>query len=820
MSASADPRKGKPGQSCAECRRSKLKCDRTFPCQSCIRRGCSAICPDGTLAATRGNKVLMARAQSLKEQVQTMSARIKQLETALANGSLQGREPDALEYERELDGVSESMGSLAINSEGKAQYYGASAGPEFLQHLMPEELDASATRTIQDPKHLGLPRGILELVYAFPLGFRDRHHLIVDFAKYIPCRDRAIELANLCYEHATWLIDPVQRGDFDNTILEPLYASIHDPVPLAHFEPHRLSVFFLVIGVGALFDSHQNARMIAEQYHAFACAAFSLESIVDGATSATIQALFMMAHFLLLTDRSGCERRWLISGLTCKVIHMLGLQRDSGSWNLEEEEVQRRRNIFWECVTWDCWACILYGRPPVLDLAHSDCRFPRDLEPHVLPSGNTELGFHSWLFHYIAACLSVAVQRTDSVHRASYSSFLELDKRIRSFPIPSYLHSPAYGTERRDWDATPSRAMQQYFVLSSVESTLIYIHRSWFAEALRDSQDPLQHEYGQSVISIYRSANILVNGMRNLCITYPKEAGRVWFFWSCFYTSSILLGAIVVKCPGCKLARPALTLLEESFTVYEEGSRLCRPPATVPMLEKLCARARHTYTTFCSDAAGGPQTTPITIPDDIHDLSAFGGTKGGVIKSPASSPPKDVPSSPDSSLSAVSGGDCPSISAQSPTMGSNPCPVQQSQYLMPYTTTATAQDATPTQTSPDFGPSMFVQTPQEQQSMLPSFEGGYSVPLEGTQFPSSPLSQESAPQQNPMVLLPREGLEFDLEALGLPPISQQPMQYSLYPQLDQFRDIFMDENTDVQPPHVPQHEVWWKFIDDLGIQGI
>jgi hypothetical protein len=78
---------------------------------------------------------------------------------------------------------------------------------------------------------------------------------------------------------------------------------------------------------------------------------------------------------------------------------------------------------------------------------------------------------HSWKFHYIAACLSVSVQRTHSVHRASYSSFLELDKRIRSFPVPSYLHSPVYGTERRDWDATPSRAMQQYFAPCSVESS-------------------------------------------------------------------------------------------------------------------------------------------------------------------------------------------------------------------------------------------------------------------------------------------------------------------------------------------------------------
>ena len=83
----------------------------------------------------------MARAQSLKDQVQTMSDRIKQLETALANvqnGSAaledcsvsKGCEPDDVEYDKELEGVSESMGSLAINSEGRAQYYGASAGPE------------------------------------------------------------------------------------------------------------------------------------------------------------------------------------------------------------------------------------------------------------------------------------------------------------------------------------------------------------------------------------------------------------------------------------------------------------------------------------------------------------------------------------------------------------------------------------------------------------------------------------------------------------------------------------------------------------------
>jgi hypothetical protein len=45
--------------------------------------------------------------------------------------------------------------------------------------------------------------------------------------------------------------------------------------------------------------------------------------------------------------------------------------------------------------------------------------------------------------------------------------------------------------------------------------------------------------------------------------------------------TQILLGAIVIKSPGCKLARSALTLLDQSVVIYEEGSGLCRPAATV-----------------------------------------------------------------------------------------------------------------------------------------------------------------------------------------------------------------------------------------------
>ena len=221
------------------------------------------------------------------------------------------------------------------------------------------------------------------------------------------------------------------------------------------------------------------------------------------------------------------------------------------------------------------------------------------------------------------------------------------------------------------------------------------------------------------------------------------------------------------------------------------------------MLEKLCNRARHTYATYYSNSGGPPTTQSLTLPDDIHDLSAFGGTKGGVVKSPASSPPKGDTSS--SSPSPAASGDCSANSAQPP-------PMQQSQYGIPYS--ACAQDVSGgAQGAPqDFTPSLYM--PQEQ-SMLPSFENEYSVASEGTQYP--PPSQECAHQQNPLVLPPAENSEIDPEGFGYP---HQPMHYGMYPRPEQFQDIFVDENTGVQTPQNPQDDAWSMFVSSFGFPGM
>ena len=91
----------------------------------------------------------MAHAQRLTEQVKTMSARIKQLEAALADAQIGplplaalGDEPAVsrrssqegesidVKHEGDMDTMSKGLGSLAIDGEGKAQYYGETAGAE------------------------------------------------------------------------------------------------------------------------------------------------------------------------------------------------------------------------------------------------------------------------------------------------------------------------------------------------------------------------------------------------------------------------------------------------------------------------------------------------------------------------------------------------------------------------------------------------------------------------------------------------------------------------------------------------------------------
>ncbi|KAG0709249.1 fungal-specific transcription factor domain-containing protein [Suillus ampliporus] len=644
---------------------------RAFPCQSCIRRGCAGICPEGTLTATKGNKVLMVHAQRLSEQVKSMTARIRELEEALDESHKSNRDGSgpypflqapSQSHERvelpelrtiyddiEVRDISDSIGSLSIDVDGRTKYHGESVGSEYFQPLFPPDGYPSQQNVPTDPKYLGLPFEIIDLCNAYPFGLRDSQYTKFLFLPFLPPRERALQLTELYYQNVAWLNDPIIRDDFMTNILTPLYGHTGSP-NIDSIHSHRLSVFFILLASGVLYDESPSSAVLAEQYHALSRAALSLDPIHQDATCATVQALVMTFTHIYHSDRTNNEARWLLMGVAARVAQLIGLQRDNAGWGLGYEEVQRRRILFWEIYTCDAWTSIVNGRPPALSINHTDCRFPEDLDPMIKPSGAVEMGWHVWKFRYSASCLGISVQHVFNTRAPSYSALLELDRKIRKFDLPSHLQSPMEASEAgRAWSSEAPRAMQQYCALCEREANLLYIHRSWFVQAIREAPvNPLQHKYAPSVLAVYRSACRLISSLKGLYRVHPHPTNRTWFFWSPIFSSCIVLGAIVLDSPQCTLASNALQELEQGMLLYEQGSLPCRPPATMLVLHKLRERAISSFNAAQVEAARLHRSSFNPADPDLL------GGRNSVIASTASTSPASSPSGSDRRLSELS----------------------------------------------------------------------------------------------------------------------------------------------------------------------
>jgi hypothetical protein len=82
-------------------------------------------------------------------------------------------------------------------------------------------------------------------------------------------------------------------------------------------------MFFIVMATGSFFAPHP---FQAEQYHALAKAALSIEPIHKDATTITVQALFALMRYVYVLDRGSNEYRWLLGGMITRISQAIGLR--------------------------------------------------------------------------------------------------------------------------------------------------------------------------------------------------------------------------------------------------------------------------------------------------------------------------------------------------------------------------------------------------------------------------------------------------------------------------------------------------------------
>ncbi|KAF9030945.1 hypothetical protein BDZ89DRAFT_1064266 [Hymenopellis radicata] len=650
-----DVRRARGEISCAECKRLKLKCDKKLPCGSCIRRGCPSICPNGSLATGQGTRFVLADTSQLHNKISEMGQRIRQLEDALAifqagvstevhpllredllaikfgPDATQTTETEKRTKDISIDSI-DALGTLTIGDRGEGRYFGRSAGSETLL-VAGAELEMDMTRADDDP----FPPVALEIARlsnTFPFtadGEVNRESALDLLFDYLPERPRAWALCETYMEHASWTFRPIRRDEIVEDILTPIYKHVKDrgngvSNAAQTISAHKLAVLFMLFSLGSLVDLTLDPdNFESDNYYHLGRAALSLRSIFDSPEISTVQAVVLLATYHGMGGkRYTMDSAWSILSLGAKLAQSLGLHRDSARWKMDPKTVQRRRALFYEIFCADLHCSMSLGRPPSIRLSYIDCEYPRDEEATLDDDGHIKVGYYQWKYEFCREIFSQILELTLTAEAPSYQLVLDLDRKVRQKTLPPHLN---VFLNPDDDQCTPSAYMQGCILEQFRTIALLYIHRSFFAQAMLDHPiNPLRSPYAPSFLAAYRCASGVIKWSLNYYERFPQLCGRIWSIWTHLFSAAIIVGSIVTRSPSSSMAANAFIELSLACDLFEKGALSSRRARSgFGILTSLKNRAFQVYSQFRS----GNQ--PIGLPSSVgadygeDELALFGG---------------------------------------------------------------------------------------------------------------------------------------------------------------------------------------------------
>ncbi|KAJ7842233.1 fungal-specific transcription factor domain-containing protein [Mycena olivaceomarginata] len=666
----------KPGRvptSCAECRRLKLRCDKTVPCGKCVSRGCGSICPDGQLTSGKGNRLVLANTEELHHRIEHLVSRIRELEDALrtlqetvtdrphpllrtdllhikaipypspssegtsssSSGSRNSAStlatedsPDCTRTEEE--NIIDAFGTLTIGLHGESSFLGQTARSEYLFRALAK---TQPSPTVLPPR---LSRRIIES--SFPDSDIIDDDLGREIFELLPPLSEAIRLCDIYLEHGAYLSMTLIRTELIDEILDAVYRAGSFESLRNH---HALSLLFVVFAIAAILDPSKHPYSIeAQEYYYLSRAALSLASPIRETTRAAIQALIHMAQYRDLSDweGTGSSAAWIYIGTAVRLAHGIGLHLDSRRWNLSEEASDRRSRLFWQLFGYDTWLSFSLGRPPSMSLNFIDASYPKDVcVPEMPPGGEPgkELSYGLWTVKYSVLMHSV-MSSAFGCKVPSYNTILELDRKVRDFYIPVRMR-PNCTPETPP--ATTYLQMQRLLTLSTKESTLLNLHRPYFAQALQDKPDDLaNHRFIPSVMAAYRSAWRLIRGLVIAWRDIPLLLSRYGSAWSPALSAAIVMCILVTRAPTSKMTKSSLEELDALARLFQDASSSCRFAANLLQPITVLARKAH-------QAVNNTSPNPTDCDVTPADLDRLGGKTHLIsqLSNVTATPPGDSP---------------------------------------------------------------------------------------------------------------------------------------------------------------------------------
>ncbi|KAH8107491.1 fungal-specific transcription factor domain-containing protein [Phellopilus nigrolimitatus] len=641
--------KKRPGRrpvSCAECRRLKLRCDRKVPCDNCAKRGCSVICPDGSLTQGRGNRLVLSDTKELHDDIDSLIVKIRHLESAL--GSMQSSvsaEPHPLLQKDLLDikdqlleqkegndnvGPSETgrsrpsegsdnsgrpilktdaSGTLSIGQNGEMHFLGQTARADFLLQKGKELIT----------EHRSLPPEFYENAWPeAPISCMDGKFDICDaLFPFLPPFDVACTLSEVFLEFDKWLGPCITRQQIYDELLVPIYVPLPDS---RRFCAHNISLLFMVFSLGVLWDTTRPAYAPeADNYYHLARAALSFKSPVENTTLAAVQSVIQMVRYLEFSDSpQGSMRAWPIMGIAIKLAFSMGLHRDSSQWKLEGRTAARRHATFWQLYTLDATISFSMGRPSSITAVFVDCPIPEEHE--TVESDADQPNFWRWKIEFVKFIGTFCEQVFGCVV-PTYGAVLGIDRKVReqTVTMPDWLKITQ--NEEENAKLSPRVKMQRWEALRLQESMFFYLHRGYLILALDERlADLSKSRFYPSVIACYRSAFRIISCLKSMYHQLPTIITRDGGNFASAVSSAIVMCLLVTRAPMSKLALPAMDKLSTVCEILEVASTTNKNAQRnlAPMM-KYRDQARDVLAQSQQAAANGELQRPVVVADDGLD---------------------------------------------------------------------------------------------------------------------------------------------------------------------------------------------------------
>lgn len=596
----------------------------------------------GSLSTGQGTRFVLAATEHLHLRMAKMSERIRQLEGALSELQVQhSTEPHPL-LRSDLLGAShpdddvgppsaddpavvertpelvEALGTLSISDSGASRFFGPTGGSHCLlmsDNTPSQGIADGSSDSARDSQSLGNENFIL----ALPRKLAPSTLTVEGLVNYhLPTEERARYLTETYVEQASWLFQSVSKDQILLELLPAYYVNGASRVTPTGNNPHRLGLLFLVFAIGALLDPNQEPGNVeADCYHQVARAAICLQSVMEKPSLETIQALHLLSVYNALSGNevagkeTSVETSWSLVTLAAHLAHTFGLHRDGLRWGLSVDVTARRRVVFWDLFVADVWNCLEAGRPPTFSLPYIDCQFPGGGSPHdkVHMDSDRQAFCGSWVFRFASDCVAEVAARTLTTDSPSYSTILELDRKVCNFPVPEAVKefaaaaSGAIPTKPADKDIGLMESMGRYVMSNSREVILLYIHRSFFVQAIIENPvNPLNSPYTPSFLATYRASLTIFRTVKMQYDLHPKLTARLWPIWTYAFSAAVVFGTIVTHGPRSPMATGAMKELRDACLLFSKASsRNRRAQKALPIITKLMEKAQNALLRAQSD---------------------------------------------------------------------------------------------------------------------------------------------------------------------------------------------------------------------------